>query len=76
MTREQAIEALRRQREQQASTTHVKRERTQTLVIYDDGSDEEDDEEGGVSITSVEPVRKRQRITRESGVDLIDLTDD
>lgn len=78
MTREEAIEALRKQREQQASSSssvRVKRERAPTLVIYDNGSDDEDeDDEGGVSITSVGPVKKRQRTSADSGVEMIDLT--
>lgn len=78
MTREQAIEALRQQRESQqaSSSVRVKRERAPTMVIYDDGSDDEEGDEGGVSITSVGPVKKRQRTSADSGIDLIDLTDD
>lgn len=80
MTREQAIEAVRRQRAQGATTTRVKRERATTLVIdlSDDDDDDDGDEgdEGGVTITSEGPAKKRARPSNDSGVDMIDLTDD
>lgn len=79
MTREEAIEALRQQRAHAAPTTRIKRERAATLAIDlsdDDNENDDDGDEGGVSITSVGPVKKRHRTYNDSGINIIDLTDD
>lgn len=76
MTREEAIDALRKQRAEVASSARVKRERATTLVSDSSDDEADDDEEGDVSIITAGPVRKRQRISKHSGVDTIDLTEE
>lgn len=72
LSAEEARELVRRMRAREEDTAQIKKEKRKAPTIIEDDGEEDDD----VTIAEETRGRKRSRITRDSAVEVIDLSAD